>query len=65
MDEEKFNAMRYATSSLQTVLWMLIRVAERNGMSKREADTINTALRNYRYFMGIAEGNSTEQKDTE
>lgn len=66
MDEEKFNAMRYAMSSLQTVVWMLIRIAERNGMSEQEAKTINTALRNYyHYYMRIAEGDSTEQIDTE
>ena len=65
MDEKKFDALCKAVESIEHVMWIVIGICERNGMSDKEATDINLALRNYRYFMGIAEGNSIEQTNTE
>ena len=61
MDEKKFDALRNAVDSLEAVLWVIIGIGERNGMSQQEATNINIALSNYRYYMGIAQGDSISQ----
>lgn len=65
MDEKKFDALCKAVNSIEQILWIVTRVVDSNGISDKDGTNINLARRNYHYYMGIAEGNSTEQTDTE
>lgn len=60
MDEKKFDALCKAVSSIEQVLWTILKVIDSN-VSDKDATNNNIALRNYRYFMGIAQGDPVLQ----